>query len=156
MFRKTLVALFLFTSILAAATATAAQNRKMGLFVGINEYQGGISPLKSCVNDAVNMQMKLSRNYGFNASDMSLLKDAQATRQNILDKLDYYERQAASGDLFVFYYSGHGTVFPDANSLAADETEQFGMPNFSRRAITIPRSCRLTAEARRAARLGII
>lgn len=128
MLKKMLIVLFVSLSILAMATATLAQGRKMGLFVGINEYQGGISSLKSCVNDAVNMQTKLTRKYGFEASN--LLKDAEATRQNILDKLDYYERQAKKGDLFVFYYSGHGSVFPDADSVIADETEQFGMPNY--------------------------
>jgi metacaspase-1 len=130
MFKKTLVILFVSLSVLATATATFAQGRKMGLFVGIDEYQGGISSLKSCVNDAVGMQTKLARKYGFETSNTSLLKNEQATRQNILEKLEYYERQTSKGDLFIFYYSGHGTVFPDAYSLAADETEPFGMPTY--------------------------
>ncbi len=32
--------------------------------------------------------------------------------------------------MFVFYFSGHGSVFPDAYSLIADVAEQFGMPQF--------------------------
>ena len=30
---------------------------------------------------------------------------------------------AGAGDIFVFHYSGHGTLFPDANFEEQDETE---------------------------------
>jgi len=128
MFKTTLKILVTAFFILAATSVSFAQGRKMGLFVGINEYLEKEDVLQSCVNDALNMRKRLSRDYGFDASNTSLLTDARATRRNILDKLAYYERQTLSGDLFVFYYSGHGGIFPDALSEVNDETEMVTPP----------------------------
>lgn len=130
MFRKKVVLFLALIAVLMFAPDGFAQGRKMGLFVGINEYQDGISRLRSCVNDAVNMQNRLVKNYGFSKSNTTLLTDAQATRQRILAELENYEKLVSGGDLFVFYYSGHGAVFPDAESDNPDETEQFGMQGY--------------------------
>lgn len=128
---RLLVFLFLMLQISIAVTAVSAQGRKMGLLVGINGYDDvKISRLESCVNDAVNMKARLENRYGFAPANLTLLTDGRATRKNILDFLSYYKNQVKAGDLFVFYYSGHGSVFPDANSLLSDETDQFEIPGY--------------------------
>jgi len=109
--------------LLIGAAATEAKGRKYGLLVGINEYPAPISTLSGCVNDAIKMQAAMITGYGFKKADTSVLTDAQATRQNIINKIKMYEKLAGAGDLFVFHYSGHGTLFPDANSEELDETE---------------------------------
>lgn len=128
MFGKSLVTLFLLTAVLTIAGNTFAQGRKTGLFIGINDYQDGISRLRSCAGDATNMQNKLVNDYGFGKSNTTLLTDGQATRQRILDELGNYEKQAVKGDLFVLYFSGHGSLFPDALSADKDETDQITPP----------------------------
>jgi metacaspase-1 len=128
MFKRILITIYVSFILLVLAFTSFASGRKMGLFVGINEYP--TRPLPSSVNDATQMQMKLSKRYGFEASNTSLLIDQQATRQNILNKLAYYERETQSGDLFVFFYSGHGSVFLDEDSLEKDETQSFGLSGF--------------------------
>ncbi|HKP69988.1 MAG TPA: caspase family protein, partial [Pyrinomonadaceae bacterium] len=107
----------------AAVTAASAKDKKFGLFVGINAYQGGISPLKGCVNDATKMRDAMVGRFGFKTPDTTLLLDAAATREAILTNLNNIAAQATVGDLVVFHYSGHGTLFPDKYSEEQDETK---------------------------------
>ena len=65
---------------LIAVSAAEAKDRKFGLFVGINAYSGGISPLRGCVNDATKMREAMMTKFGFKAADTTLLTDAGATR----------------------------------------------------------------------------
>ena len=118
------VKLLMFASLVFICAAVAeAKGRKFGLFVGINEYARPISPLRGCVNDAMKMQAAMLVKYGFKKADTTVLTDAQATREGIIGKIKMYEQMAGKDDLFVFHYSGHGTLFPDANSEEQDETE---------------------------------
>src|SRR5688572_5999310 len=94
-----------------SVSAAEAKNRKYGLFVGINAYTGGINPLKGCVNDATKMREAITAKFGFQMADTTLLTDAAATRDGILSNLKKYEAVAGAGDVFVFHYSGHGTLF---------------------------------------------
>lgn len=118
------VKLLIFALLVFVCAAVAeAKGRKFGLFVGINEYAVPVSPLRGCVNDAEKMQAAMLAKYGFKKADTTILTDAQATREGIIGKIKMYEQMAGEGDLFVFHYSGHGTLFPDANSEEQDETE---------------------------------
>ena len=103
-----------------------AQGKKYGLFVGINAYAG--NELNGCVNDAKNMQQTLTGKYGF--TDTVLLTDQQATRDGIIGAIKGYQAKANAGDIFVFTYSGHGTLFPDKYSEEQDEEESLEMPGY--------------------------
>ncbi len=107
-------------------TATAASGKKYALFVGINAYAE--RPLQGCVNDAKNMQIALAKRYGFAANNTTLLLDQQATRAGILNALQNYQTKVGAGDVFVFTYSGHGTLFADSKSEEQDETEELSIP----------------------------
>jgi len=117
---KAMLVAFVF---LIAASSASAAGKKYGLFVGINAYGGGINQLKGCVNDATKMRDAMVTKFGFNAADTTLLTDAAATREAILANLQKYQTLAGPGDLLVFHYSGHGTLFPDAYSDEQDETK---------------------------------
>jgi hypothetical protein len=108
---------------MACVTAASAKNKKYGLFVGINKYSGGINPLNGCVNDATKMRDAMISKFGFQAVDTTMLLDESATREAILANLQKYQAQAGVGDLVVFHYSGHGTLFPDKYSEERDETK---------------------------------
>ncbi len=112
---------------LVAVSAASAKNKKYGLFVGINAYSGGINPLKGCVNDATKMREAMMTKFGFKAADTMLLTDAAATRDAILANLQKYQALAGVGDIVVFHYSGHGTLFPDEYSEEQDETNMIYM-----------------------------
>lgn len=94
---------------------------KYAMLVGINKYPG--NALNGCVNDVTNLRDMLVNNFGFAAENVLLLTDEQATRENILTRLDGFAAKLHKDDLFVFAYSGHGTLFPDSYSEEQDETE---------------------------------
>ncbi|HEX7315717.1 MAG TPA: caspase family protein [Pyrinomonadaceae bacterium] len=99
----------------------AAAPAKYAMLVGINKYPG--NPLSGCVNDVKKLREMLVKDFGFPAENVLLLTDEQATRANILGKLDEFASKLKRDDLFVFAYSGHGTLFPDSYSEEKDETE---------------------------------
>lgn len=103
------------------AAPVAAAPTKYAMLVGINKYPG--NPLNGCVNDVTKLREMLVRDFGFLAENVLLLTDEQATRANILAGLDGFTSKLKRDDLFVFAYSGHGTLFPDAYSEEQDETE---------------------------------
>lgn len=97
--------------------------RKLALLVGINDYPTPINPLRGCINDVLSQRELLVHRFGFNPSDILILKDAQATRKGILQAFEeHLIKQAKPGDVVVFHYSGHGSQVsdePDCDSKAA-------------------------------------
>jgi metacaspase-1 len=94
-------------------------NKKTALLVGIN-YIGTPYELSGCINDANKMKEVLT-NYGFNSfkilTDESEIKP---TKESILNEFKTMLINAASGDVLLFYFSGHGSYTYDANK---DETD---------------------------------
>ena len=120
--KKNIVLIAAICAFLALAGSASAAGKKYGLFVGINKYSGGINELYGCVNDVTNVRETLMQKFGFMPVNMSILTDASATREAILATLMQYQARAQKGDIFVFDYSGHGTLFPDNRSEDQDET----------------------------------
>lgn len=96
---------------------------KCALVVGINDYSVQSEHdanlynlswpnLSYCVNDADSMYHLLIQAFGFEASNVILLKDARATRRNILSSLAYLLANAEPGDVVCFFYAGHGGLLP--------------------------------------------
>jgi hypothetical protein len=107
--------------LLMAAAPIFAAPAKYAMLVGINKYPG--NALNGCVNDVTNLRQMLEENFGFSAENIVMLTDEEATRANILETLDGFGSRLHRDDLFVFAYSGHGTLFPDAYSEEQDETD---------------------------------
>lgn len=121
--KGSLVFIVLFAAVFAASSVSAsAMNRKFGIFVGISDYPGMDNDLPGAVSDAKSMQNLLTTKFRFLPSNTKLLLDGQATRDAIFAAINGFGVQAGSGDLLVFHYSGHGSLFPDAYSLVLDET----------------------------------
>lgn len=128
--RRLVSPLFLLCLIVLASfpvLAQAAGPAKYAMLVGINTYPG--NALNGCVNDVTNLRAMLIEHFSFPAENIVMLTDAEATRENILAKLDSFGSTLHRDDLFVFAYSGHGTLFPDAYSEEQDETETLQFPN---------------------------
>lgn len=86
---------------------------KKAFLVGINDYPGSGNDLAGCVNDTANLRKLLLAPFGFEPANVRTLTDARATRAAIMDGLETLVRDAASGDVLVFQYSGHGAQVPD-------------------------------------------
>ncbi len=106
----------------ASIGALALAQEKYALLVGINDYPRPITPLHGCVNDMSNVRDKLIGQFGFPTGNIESLFNGSATRGRILAGIDAYAGKVRRGDVFVFGYSGHGTVFPDERSEELDET----------------------------------
>ena len=111
----------------APSQAPGAAPKKFALVIGIDKYE--ISPLFGCVKDAEKFRDALVNYGGFRREDIEMLADKAATYKAILGALAERLEKAQKGDLFVFYFSGHGTLFPDEASGDLDEKTEIEPPN---------------------------
>ncbi len=101
--------------------------KKFALVIGIDKYE--ISPLLGCVKDAEKFRDALTNYSGFRQENIEMLTDEAATYKAILQAIVSHYQKAQRGDLFVFYFSGHGTLFPDEQSADLDEKAVIEPPN---------------------------
>ena len=85
---------------------------RKALLVGINDYKG-VSDLRGCVNDVLDMHFSLRSLFNFQACEIRVLTDSRATKDNILYRLNWLVKGAKSGDFLVFHFSGHGSQIRD-------------------------------------------
>ena len=79
------------------------------LAVGIDEYQN-FNKLSNAVLDAKTISNLLINNFQFEEQNSRLLLNEEATRENILDTLEDFEKQLTGEDNFLLYFAGHGTM----------------------------------------------
>jgi hypothetical protein len=123
----------LVASPLLANAATLQTNQpgskpqKYAVLVGINKYKysnsrDGFPNLNGCVNDVLRMQ-KLLLSFGFDPRNIRLLKDAEASHDEVLHALQDLASRAAPGDIVVIHFSGHGSHMDDPAMInGVDET----------------------------------
>jgi hypothetical protein len=104
---------------------------KYALVVGVGQFKNINRPLNFAVKDASAVSAYLTdpRLGGFPSSHVTVLTDAQATHQAILDALDGLERNAKPDDLVVLYFSSHGAppnMFGHVNIVTYDTELLFG------------------------------
>jgi metacaspase-1 len=86
--------------------------KKHALLVGINDYKG-VNDLQGCVNDVTNVRSVLKTFFGFANSEIMVLTDSRATKENILTRLNAMVKNAETGDCLIFHFSGHGSQIRD-------------------------------------------
>jgi len=76
--------------------------------IGIDKYQHW-PPLKSAVKDIQDFADLLTSRYQFEKANIILLKDEEATENNIINMfIDLSEKRITSEDNLIVYFSGHG------------------------------------------------
>lgn len=93
------------------------------LIIGINKYQY-IGELPGCVKDATNIQQTFANLNIYQYSQTRILTDEQATRQAILDGLEWLSAGGQPGDKVLFYFSGHGAQQVDKNGDEPDGLDE--------------------------------
>ncbi len=82
------------------------------LLVGIDDYPWPIPSLRGCVNDldafAAYLSERVAKDKGV-ALNLKTLKNAEATREAVIDGFRTHLGKAQKGDVAVFCYSGHGS-----------------------------------------------
>ena len=81
------------------------------LIVGINEYENsGIwAPLKAARKDAEVLHAVLTQHYGFEAADVNVLLDEQATYNAVRGALQKLQSESGPDDMVLIYFAGHGS-----------------------------------------------
>lgn len=101
-------------------------SRKVALLVGINDYK--YLPLRGCLSDVDLQYHLLKHRFGFQDTDIHILKNEQATRNNILQAFEeYLIKQAKPDDVVVFHFSGHGSRIADPDPILVSFFDNTGL-----------------------------
>ncbi len=104
---------------------------KRAFLVGINQFTRADWTLRGCVNDSMSMRQLLGDLYGFDADEIRLLNDADATAQNIRDGLSWlFSDYTGDGkDVRLFHFASHGTQVADSTSEEGDKLDEVIVPH---------------------------
>jgi WD40 repeat protein len=93
-----------------AAEALVSKPKLYVLAIGISRYQDARLTLGLAAKDAEDFTAALQRQQGslYREVEVKLLTDATATKGNILDGLEWLERQTTSKDVAAVFLAGHG------------------------------------------------
>lgn len=79
------------------------------LLVGVDAYQYPVRPLSGCVNDMLKFKKYLEDNESNRFHlQIDVLLNEKAVKAQIVKRFEQHLGQAGSGDVALFYYSGHG------------------------------------------------
>ncbi|MCY7350155.1 MAG: caspase family protein, partial [Cytophagaceae bacterium] len=98
-------------AVLIEESTTLPPGRKFFFGIGINAYEH-LSTLRNAVKDLDDVAAVLLDKYDFDQEHLVLLKNEQATRKNIINKLYGFTNASALGsdDSLLIYFSGHGLL----------------------------------------------
>ncbi|HEY3331007.1 MAG TPA: caspase family protein [Capsulimonadaceae bacterium] len=99
----------------AAPTVDALKPKLYILAVGVSAYKDQSIQLTFPAKDATDFVSSMIRQKGQLYSDVTVksLTNTQATRDGILDGLDWIQKQTTSKDVAMVFFSGHGTTDAD-------------------------------------------
>ena len=100
--------------------------KSYALIIGINAYAPP-NELSWCVNDANGIKNALINN-GWDQSQIIMLLDSNATKENIVNNLENIISKATSNDYILVFYSGHGALVPDTNGDEVDGYDEAIVP----------------------------
>lgn len=83
------------------------------LIIGIDKYKGYWTPLQNAVRDAQAVENMLKTKYKFDY--FRTMYDEEATRENIIQELEWLVANVGKKDNVLIYYSGHGDFKENLN-----------------------------------------
>ena len=101
-----LLPILLFAYGLAITTEDIYDN-SYALIIGIDKYQN-VQPLNYAVKDAESIQDILVNTFDFPEDNVTLLKNEEATKQNILKSFSEITKKAEDSDRVLIFFAGHG------------------------------------------------
>src|SRR4029077_18228184 len=101
---------------------------KRAVLIGINRYRVPGANLRGCVPDVNNMSNLLQQQYGFDATDIHMLTDFDATKKAMEEAITALIRGGERGDVLLVHYSGHGSNVPDNNGDEPDNRDEILCP----------------------------
>jgi Caspase domain/Domain of unknown function (DUF4384) len=104
---------------------------KRAVLIGINNYRA-VPSLMGSVNDVTAIREILLKRWGFQAENVSMLTDEQATRANIMAMLEKVVHESDVNDTVYIHYSGHGSQVQDLNGDEEDGLDETLVPQDGR------------------------
>jgi len=132
--------LILLLIVFSSFNITIIAQTRRAFLVGINNYkpEGAINKslcrkkwknLQGCINDVGSIKGILISRFYFKQKDIHLLKNEEATRDNILSGIEtHLIKEADSGDVCVFYFAGHGSRVKNSKSNEPDKKDETLVP----------------------------
>ena len=116
--------------ILFFLTQPSANAKRWALLIGVNDYTSPfIRDLRGCKTDVRLMSEVLIDRFGFTADDIKILLDGEATHDGIINTFnDWLIAKPKSGDVVVFYFSGHGSRAVDESGDELDGWDEVLCP----------------------------
>jgi hypothetical protein len=116
-----------------AGTGAAETVTRRALLIGINEYAAPRIPdLRGAVNDVTQARQVLITRLGFRPADITLITNTQATRSEILGRIDALIAASRGNDVVYLHYSGHGSQAADRNGDETDGHDETILPHDAR------------------------
>lgn len=129
-------------SLLVCLSNISFTQTSRALLIGINNYhasektnintKGNLSlrfkDLKGAVNDIDGIYSLLISKFNFLKDEIIVLKDNDATRDNIIKSLNELIEKSNHGDNVLFYYSGHGSQVYNSKSREEDKKDESIVP----------------------------
>lgn len=99
---------------MAIGSETTASGRDFLLLIGINAYTAGLPRLNNAVGDAQAIGQALTNRFQFGDSDdwTHALYDDKATKEDILQQLEFLRQEVTDTDNVIIYFAGHGWYDP--------------------------------------------
>jgi hypothetical protein len=116
---KQLISISLIAFLTLTSVELWAGPKKIALVVAVAKYpkEGGWSQISS--DKDVPLITNALKSQGF--TDISLLMDADATKEGIIAAIEELTSKASKGDIVVFHFSGHGQQIQDDNGDEKDD-----------------------------------
>lgn len=108
---------------------------KRALMIGINYNNDKDARLYGCINDAMAMHNLLIDAYGYDKSNICVLRDdgvkgfMPPTKSNILEQLQKIVSLSKDNDEIWIHYSGHGSYIRDSNGDEYDRKDEILIPS---------------------------
>jgi len=119
--RATRVAAWIAVIFLAALSAAHAQESRYALIIGVSEYSDpNVSALTGVASD-IRTARSIASSMGIPEANMRVLRDKDATKQNVIAELQALSRRVPAGGRAFIYFSGHGTRWHDPTLNACAE-----------------------------------
>jgi hypothetical protein len=96
-----------------ARSTQLAIGKYYALIIGIDEYSGAWNPLVNAVNDARAVENLLKAKYRFDS--FRKLYNGEATREAIINQMEWFVSNVRPEDNLFIYYSGHGEYRQELN-----------------------------------------
>lgn len=105
--------LFCLALVLASAAVQAQEALQHALIIGISTYADPRVPVLLGVPSDLVSARRIALAMGIPAAQITVLRDAEATKQNIVTQMGALGQRAGEGSRVLVYFSGHGTRWQD-------------------------------------------